>query len=371
MQDSIKTDLTTIHFAAGNLAKSPGLLDDDRSCLDRDVSYIPRHSHYSTAPMSPDSLSRKHQRERQRHRDHQKWQLLRDHEASRPCQQFDAQVDEMVTRIKEEIKNRTLVIPNGDTMDSLAYDRVKKDWVEQGIWNEEWYCTPSEQWMHEKPLEAVETDMVIGIHSSPSTGKNIQGGQGAKQKPGDESSRPFHQFIYQISRERERIESDYDFPGAAPVSAPTDIHTKAYENVKEIWIKRGIWNNQWGILPGLAWKHESPLHMLDNDYDLIPSPTKARGHVQLTTETRALVVDESFSVQADPSLGGAQGTSKRKRAASPVDTKISRRKVSRTVNPEPDPRPAVDNSSDQLDVSEQGTQDTGRRRSTRLRSRAK
>ena len=38
-----------------------------------------------------------------------------------------------------------------------------------------------------------------------------------------------------------------------------DINTRAYENVKNTWTKRGIWNKRWGILPGMSWKHEEPL----------------------------------------------------------------------------------------------------------------
>lgn len=38
-----------------------------------------------------------------------------------------------------------------------------------------------------------------------------------------------------------------------------DINTTAYENVKNTWTKRGIWNKRWGILPGMWWKHEEPL----------------------------------------------------------------------------------------------------------------
>jgi hypothetical protein len=33
----------------------------------------------------------------------------------------------------------------------------------------------------------------------------------------------------------------------------------AYENVKNTWTKREIWNRRWGILPGMSWKHEGPL----------------------------------------------------------------------------------------------------------------
>jgi hypothetical protein len=34
---------------------------------------------------------------------------------------------------------------------------------------------------------------------------------------------------------------------------------KAYENVKNTWVKRGIWDQRWGTLPGMSWMHEEVL----------------------------------------------------------------------------------------------------------------
>lgn len=75
-----------------------------------------------------------------------------------------------------------------------------------------------------------------------------------------EASRPFHQFVYQISKEREQIQAG-SRSGEATTTATAipDINTKVYENVKSTWIKRGIWNGRWGILSGMSWKHEEPL----------------------------------------------------------------------------------------------------------------
>ncbi|KAI9674018.1 MAG: hypothetical protein M1829_003861 [Trizodia sp. TS-e1964] len=71
-----------------------------------------------------------------------------------------------------------------------------------------------------------------------------------------EASRPYYQFIYQISKERERIQAEFtDGEGADKA----DINTQAYENIKNTWTKRAIWNVRWGILPGMFWKHERPL----------------------------------------------------------------------------------------------------------------
>jgi hypothetical protein len=324
----------------------------------------------------------------QNQRDLRKWQLSKDHEASRPYQQFEAQVHEMEASIIEGIENRTLDVPDGTIMRVLARDTVKENWMKQGIWNEEWGKTPQMRWMHEQSPEITPEPETypggrthIGLFASlesalpTDTGKDVQqGGERraqAKQKPGDEPSRPFHQFIYQISKERERVRNLYTGPSLFhsdpdPV-AIADINTNAYERVKSIWVKRGIWNGAWGILPGMAWKHESPLKIPDNDCDSMPSPVKPKAQVTFN------IFQDLLPAQADgPASMGGQGTRKRKRATAPVETKRPRRKVSKTVKPEASrSRRAVDNSTNQVDVPDQGTQDTGRRRSKRIQNRTK
>jgi hypothetical protein len=45
----------------------------------------------------------------------------------------------------------------------------------------------------------------------------------------------------------------------------------AYWGVRDTWVRRGIWNDKWSILPGTSWKHEQPIkemlrEELDSDY---------------------------------------------------------------------------------------------------------
>lgn len=54
-----------------------------------------------------------------------------------------------------------------------------------------------------------------------------------------EASRPYHQFVYQISKKRERIQDE-----SRSAEGNADINTTAYENVKNTWTKRGIWNKR-------------------------------------------------------------------------------------------------------------------------------
>jgi hypothetical protein len=41
---------------------------------------------------------------------------------------------------------------------------------------------------------------------------------------------------------------------------PKDINTRAYENLKECWIERNIWDERWDLLPGMSWMNEEPLN---------------------------------------------------------------------------------------------------------------
>jgi hypothetical protein len=117
---------------------------------------------------------------------------------------------------------------------------------------------PQARWMHEESPEissASATDIntapklnlfspLMNADLSPSrlySGQKLEHPvkRRDKQKLGDKASRLFHQFIYQVSKERERIQINLP-DGAASASASADINTRAYENVKCIWVKRGI-----------------------------------------------------------------------------------------------------------------------------------
>ena len=81
--------------------------------------------------------------------------------------------------------------------------------------------------------------------------------------------------MYQISKERERIQEE-STNGEGAYAA--DINTRAYENVKNTWTKRRIWNGRWGTLPGMSWKHEEPIiEEPTNDPVLVPSNPPAYG----------------------------------------------------------------------------------------------
>lgn len=131
-------------------------------------------------------------------------------------------------------------------------------------------------WEHEEPLEAEsesetapEAEPLLGIFSAyekqPQSEPEPPKCDNKKLSLAErrvvrslqrEASRPYHQFVYQVSAERERIHKQSN-PEEDP--SPPDMGTTAYENVKNIWTRRGIWDKRWGLLPGMTWKHEEDL----------------------------------------------------------------------------------------------------------------
>ncbi|KXG45635.1 uncharacterized protein PGRI_034020 [Penicillium griseofulvum] len=331
--------------------------------------------------------------DRNQHRDEKKLQLIKDHDASRANNQFETQVQELEARLIEGIEKGRHTIPKGTNVSEAARNTVKYGWIKQEIWDRDWENTtePWWPWRHEEwPTRPYNLNW-------PHNMSREDWAEWGKVYPdGGEPSRPFHQFTYQISKERERIEDESSAPYRSTRVRPSkDINTRAYENVKSVWIKRGIWDNRWGLLPGTTWKHESPLKMPDDDST--PSSTQPKKHVASGRKH----VDEPLAAQADgPSLQGSQRSRKRKSDAAPVDTKSSlvddpspdqvegsgqgsskRKRAAATVDPKkpgrkvkPEKsrsRPAVDIFSPRLDLQDEETQDTGTRRSTRIRTRAK
>lgn len=87
----------------------------------------------------------------------------------------------------------------------------------------------------------------------------------ARRKKAREASRPFHQFNYELLRERDRLLRDSNIDSDF---APPDINTQAYHRVKDEWIERGVWNERWGDLPGNCWLHEKEVDSDSEDEDV-------------------------------------------------------------------------------------------------------
>jgi hypothetical protein len=87
--------------------------------------------------------------------------------ASEPYNQFEHQISDEKKRIIEADLVRTRRIPVGSDAYTIAYENVKKCWVEQGIWNSKWNQFASGRWKHEEPLE-IESESETDSEAGPS-----------------------------------------------------------------------------------------------------------------------------------------------------------------------------------------------------------
>ena len=255
----LEGDPERLHRARRRFSDSPPPYTSDRSGT-------------TTRSVSPNPPS-----EEQRCRQQRRMQLAGEREASKPHKQFSAQVEEERRRIwNANPRTSWMKINPGDgTFREEARETVKKRWVEQSIWNSKWNQFAYGRWKHEEPLELdSESETNSEARPSPPLFSFLPKPQPKPRQPKSddekrrvverrdilererEASRPYHQFFYQVSRERERIQEESENGEGADAA---NVNTRAYENVKNTWTKRGIWKGGWGILPGMSWKHEEPL----------------------------------------------------------------------------------------------------------------
>ncbi|KAH9904821.1 hypothetical protein F4778DRAFT_47245 [Xylariomycetidae sp. FL2044] len=261
-----------------NLAKDPQRLHRARHRFSESpASYRTNQSHNSTISPSPEP-------EDQSLREQRKWQLINERRASLPYAQFQAQANEERDQIMTEIDNGTCRVPVGTHFYDLAQENVRQRWAEQGIWNDSWGHKPLGNWKHEEPLmsesdsDSETEDQPVPIFSLPKTAvvkhEPPKRKDQADREREREASRPFHQFIFQVSRQRKRIQDETRRTDATS-SDSADINTRAYEEVKSTWSRRGIWDKKWGVLPGMAWKHEqSEEDMLHEEMGDDPPPVQ-------------------------------------------------------------------------------------------------
>ncbi|KAI1428208.1 hypothetical protein F5Y12DRAFT_734151 [Xylaria sp. FL1777] len=289
MADSIRGDgLYRADRALAALVDNPEQLDRTRDRFnDSPPSYRSHESGTPTRSPSPITLD-----DAQRLRSAHEWKLRREYHASFPHAQFDAEMRDESVEVEREFLHRIRPVQLGRTFTAVAKEDIKKQWVEQGIWGENWDRTRQWTWKHEKPLEQEpESDSepeviprnLFGPRKSPEPKlKQPKSEEEIRQiaerrvvrEREREASRPFYRFNYQVAKERERIQAwataepvwarsdGDDVPGFAfspEIADSPDINTMAYENVMDTWIRRGIWDRKWGILPGMSWKHEQNL----------------------------------------------------------------------------------------------------------------
>lgn len=239
-------DFVSIERALETLRDNPQLLQQERGRYnDPPPPYA--ESQGSTQLESPEPESNELPRRKDR------TQLIKQHNASRPYNQLRAHVQEEMNRLwKADPRVSSRGLMPIALYDKPAREAVKKSWIEQGIWDDGWERSEIWYWKHEVPLEP---------ELGTATATNADDGclQRQQQQQRREASRPYHQFIHQIGKERERIEEEK--------GSKVDVNTEAYNHVKSVWVKQMIWDERWGILPGMSWKHEEPLEDEEEEED--------------------------------------------------------------------------------------------------------
>ncbi|KAL8678387.1 MAG: hypothetical protein Q9186_005255 [Xanthomendoza sp. 1 TL-2023] len=194
---------------------------------------------------------------------------------STPYYQLRAQSGAERCWILEAWHDRRLRVPTHVDFDTLAEEVVKKRWREQGIWNDKWDKDSFRygwRWKHQEPLqdpsdtelqsEAPPKGLFDDLFTSSASRSDVKliklpptAEQQRQLEREREASRPINQFLWQMSRVRDLICGEPVLQEVA-MSASLDINTKAYENVRDTWIRRFIWDPEWGIMPGMSWMHE-------------------------------------------------------------------------------------------------------------------
>lgn len=170
-----------------------------------------------------------------------------------PREQFQHQwareMDRLIRQQNMNWRGRRQTLPYDSKVDYEinAKNNVRNRWIEQGIWRSEWgenLPLAWSGWKHE-----------ISPFNFLNAPRPITDEQRAAHERETAASRPFYQFLYQLSRETEWIRDELYFNRS---SESVDLGTKAYESVKNAWIQDKIWNPKWGCLPGMTWMHEEP-----------------------------------------------------------------------------------------------------------------
>lgn len=267
--DGSNEGLTLLHEALNRLVEDPERLERTYQRLCGSPRYRSRapSTEFDTPFYPPDGPTVRTNR-----REEVKKQI----DQSRPDAQFHAQKEELAAEITSETLVRTEGSFNSCRIDfGIASCAIMRHWKEQGIWDPAWpERDPGRNWMHEAPRKS---STVSDTNAEDSSVSALNSGDHKpnlteEQKESKEASRPCHQFTFQVNRERERLQLKWQL-GDNPATLQPDINTIAYNNVKERWVKRHIWDERWGILPGMRWRHEEHFETFWKTPSRTPTPT--------------------------------------------------------------------------------------------------
>jgi hypothetical protein len=276
------------------LADNPDALDRARGRFsDAPPSY---RSQESTALASP-SLPEETEQELEQ----TKWELIQAHCASLPHYQFNLQVRTEYERMKLQSDWRGRKKPEHVDLYTFAEETILEDWKRQGICRKEWNGSSvlKGRWKHEEPPDLdseSESDVEEYLHPENMGAlmavqrAELEADASSEPRPlrsrvirqhNRQMSRPYHQFLWQISIELKFLEfklrnpgprwtvsdngqavidaSAPEVPDGSPYSLPPDLNSIAYENVLQRWKDQHLFLIEWGPMPGFTWLHETPL----------------------------------------------------------------------------------------------------------------
>ncbi|KAI0399141.1 hypothetical protein F4802DRAFT_603268 [Xylaria palmicola] len=267
--DGIDRDIDRVDSTLDSLFNDPEKLDRARGRFDRPP---PVYRSYSsgTTTQPPGSGNSDGLTEGERWLLDQRVKLRLDYFSCSACNLFDQQVSIERQRLIEAIgKGPWRIFSRRNNCGDVARENIEKQWIEQGIWNPEWDREKRGgwKWKHQEPFPLVQAEAeredfgpLFSYNWNPEIERKEEEEREKieKEQAIRDKSRPFHQFVYQVSKTREWIQQQ---SGLTTTDAryPFDIHTTAYEDVKKTWTNNGIWDRKWGILPGMSWKNEQPL----------------------------------------------------------------------------------------------------------------
>lgn len=199
---------------------------------------------------------------------------LRDRESkelqnSTADEQFAIQINDELDRIRAARDMGLLQQPSLSDWEEAAEANVKYRWMRQGIWDDRWDSQPSKIWKHEMqhfPPPAGPSKSAIDTEGGrfETRKKRKQSDledeyqntvQFAVDLQNRQSSRPCYQFIHQFCEQRQWIKMGFS---KHDQDQHANLDTRAYKELKSRWIRDGIWDDDWTLIPGVSWKHERP-----------------------------------------------------------------------------------------------------------------
>ncbi|RSL71938.1 hypothetical protein CEP54_001064 [Fusarium duplospermum] len=107
-------------------------------------------------------------------------------EASRPYRQFLYQIVKEREWIKDEMDFKIRYRPYNFDLDAMAYETVKHNWTDGGLWNPEWKELPGGTWLHEEPIqEEDKAEYVAPVDDSGEERKRFVWVRGSGKLPSD------------------------------------------------------------------------------------------------------------------------------------------------------------------------------------------